>query len=321
MAEFHEACASLCSQGVLCNEQENDVGKGNRILRCEDLEKTVFNVEDNWMEQLKVVCREDDQVMLMVNKYNSLRARKAGLDIRQKKINSNDQINKVRERKEEIKAKLAATKAENAKLQRDKDTNSHKVCTLNRRMIQLEEQEKDLEATRRVAEIEQSKRQDEETRKLEHEITALEAKCADFREKAKSFEEAKKQACEESPSLAHLTDLISKAEHQLESLQDETFSIENRTARIKDAMRTVLAHSAGDANADKDCKSKNMAQALQILVENGGEMHMADWKSEIGRKTTISSAKAIQYIYALVSASLVSIDRKQNPPIALAHVL
>jgi len=303
LEKLTHACAVL-QPSQRCNRVEMEVLRRKKSLtvveQCalEVLERQESAVAsfptERVVELLHAIGDEDSQHVLQ--RWNAVRARKAGLVLKRK------QEQEGRNELEEEHAKYVEVFGSLENAEREVEKSRQKARALEKQFAESTEYCSDIRA---VAMQGDPAHYDDDLGEKAERV------CANFEAEATQFEQQKRKACEESSELREMASKVSHGKASLHLLQVERNAKERSKKRLYECTRNIIA-----ANAQKN----NMARALDILLLEGGEMHLQDWKAQIAEALQQSQAKTIQLVYGLVANSLVSIDRSQAEARVISRV-
>ena len=141
------------------------------------------------------------------------------------------------------------------------------------------------------------------------------AECKLFEEQAADFEKKKSEACSRSSELQELSKCVLDTQNNVlgplqEKTQIQQSALKMLKAAIKRILETTLQHVDEKNTTLKEKECICSAAALNLLLENGGEMGLDDWKANIARTPPYpASSDVIHTVYDLVAKKLVTIDR------------
>ena len=206
-------------------------------------------------------------------------------------------------------------------------SNQHKIRSIDRKVKDIEEHIKDLDSIVKVKEKEpKPSNSDEETlasleiklKQAKNRFDDLVLKHQDMNSNASMFEKLKTEACENSFDLNDLSKKVCLAEQKLDSLQKKVQADRNTLQNIRTCIEKLIEKILSCVNENE--KSYEFAYALQILLQNGGEMLLSTWKTQIASITNGTPNSIIPIVYGLVANSLVIIDRTMTEPRVLCSI-
>lgn len=286
-----------------------------------------------------------DEAAALVRRFKQLRARRAGLQMRQQQQQNQEQqqlqatqgksqsslevenadadLNALREQLKLAREQLGDAEAAETQL----ETSRARIRKLRNQLDDLDGHVRDMRSLHSSKSPASKAGATPDTKGVgeSSETSKSQQACDDFARKANEFELAKRHAAHKTASLRGLRDKVNEMRQRLEALQEE--------ARVKQlveaALRETMTHalktaSLGDISEETQASSgwqaRAMAKSLSILLDEGGEMLLNDWKKAIAEALELSSAKVIQFVYGLVANTLVSIDRTQKDARVIAHI-
>ncbi|GBG25357.1 Hypothetical Protein FCC1311_015752 [Hondaea fermentalgiana] len=289
-----------------------------------------------------------DEVEVLVARFKQLRARRAGLELREKEQRGEPgasdaaSITSGSQNAETLRHELAIarTKLGDAnKADENLEASRTRINALRTKLDDIDGHIRDLRAVASAtARVSSSSRPSESSNsasdETDQEAATAAAACDDFARKAAEFEAAKRTAVHSSANVRSLWEKVNDMRSRLETLQEEARVKQLVEAALRENMKQAvkaagIPSTGGSVSSETSSPESHgtaawqahaMATSLALLVDQGGEMLLNDWKRAIAKALDLSSAKVIQFVYGLVANSLVSIDRAQKEARVIAHI-